>query len=537
MLEIGMHGVTKHYGFKNVLSGVHLEIMTGDRVAIVGRNGAGKSTILKIISGEENVTQGDVSIRRGATVGYLEQIPQLTEAAVTTHEVLMEPFGELLAIEQRLRALEREMSVQTDAQKLERVMRQYSYQQNLFASMDGYAIEERFGRVTTGFGLTALLDRPFNVLSGGQKTVVKLACTILRQPDILLLDEPTNHLDVRTLEWFEGYLSKWPGTVVIVSHDRYFLDRTVQKVIVLDNGACEVYHGNYTFSQQEQERELLTEFAQYKNQQKKIEAMQQAIKRYRIWGAQGDNAKFFRKAKELEKRLEKLAVLDKPMLEKPKIPIRFAGDRTGRDVLKLDDFALSIGELPLVSGVTLTVQYQERVCLLGDNGTGKTTLLRAMMGEVPYQKGELRIAQTAKIGYIPQEIRFEEDRMSVLDAFRAGHPCPEGDARNILAKYFFFGEQVFKRVSALSGGEKVLLKLAMLVQGDINFLLLDEPTNHIDIATREMLEEALLEFSGTLLFVSHDRYFIQKIADRILSIQDRTVFSHMGDYASYRKRP
>lgn len=532
MLEIGMSGIVKNYGFKNVLNNMGLEIMTADRVAIVGRNGSGKSTILKIISGEENVQQGTIAIRKGATVGYLEQIPTLTEKTTTARSVLMQPFENLFAIEQRMRTLELEMSVTTDTDTLDRLMRQYAFGQSQFEALDGYAIEENFSRITTGFGIDALLERPFNVLSGGQKTIVMLARTILRQPDILLLDEPTNHLDIKTLEWFENYLAKYKGTVVIVSHDRYFLDKVVSKTIVLDGGVCKVYHGNYSFSQKEAQRELLIEFEQYKNQQKKIEAMKSAIKRYRDWAAQGDNEAFYKKAKELEKRLEKMEVLDKPMLEKQKIPIQFTGDRTGRDVLRLVRFALSIGELSLLRNVHLTVFYQDHLCLLGDNGTGKTTLIREIMNG--RDDKSFYITPKAKIGYIPQEIRFVNDKMTVLEAFREEFASTEGIARGILAKYFFFGEHVYKRVSSLSGGEKVLLMLAIMVQKSINFLILDEPTNHIDIETREMLEEALLDYKGTLLFVSHDRYFIQKIANRIVEISNQQLICYEGDYEYYR---
>ena len=525
MLEIGMNGVAKNYGFKNVLNDANLEIMTGDRVAIVGRNGAGKSTLLKIIAGEEKPGQGIVTVRRGATMGYLEQIPELSARGATAREVLMEPFDRVFAIEHRLRALEREMAAQTEAGTLEQLMRQYAHQQSLFASLDGYSVEENLGRVATGFGLTELLDRPFNALSGGQKTVVQLACTILRQPDILLLDEPTNHLDMRTLEWFEAYLCKYRGTVLIVSHDRYFLDRVAQKTLILDAGECQMFHGNYTYSQREQERLLMIEFEQYKNQQKKVEAMRAAIKRFHAWGVQADNPKFHRKAKELERRLEKMELIDRPRLEKKKIPISFAGERTGREALKLKNLSLSVAGLRLLEDVTLTLQYQERVCLTGDNGTGKTTLLRALLGEAPQPEGIVRFAPGVRIGYIPQEIRFEDGQASILDVFRGACPCPENVARGVLAQYNFYGEDVFKRVSALSGGEKVLLKLAMLVRQEINFLLLDEPTNHIDIDAREMLEEALLDFGGTILFVSHDRYFIQRIASRVLAIEGRRLIS------------
>ncbi|MCL2497420.1 MAG: ATP-binding cassette domain-containing protein [Symbiobacteriaceae bacterium] len=535
MLEIGMNNVVRNFGFGNVLNGVNLEVTTGERVALVGRNGTGKSTILKIIYGEEIVTSGSVQVRRGATIGYLEQIPELLARETLTRELLMEPFAELQAIEERLRQLEAQMSASTaarDDKALERLMRSYAHQQELYESLDGYGIEERFGRVTTGFGLTELLDRPFNALSGGQKTIVMLACVMLRNPDILLLDEPTNHLDMQTLEWFEGYLARYKGTVIIVSHDRYFLDRVATKTILLYKGKCTAFMGNYSFSLKEQERLLMLEFEQYKNQQKKIEAMEAAIRRYRDWAARADNEDFYRRAKELEKRLEKMDKLERPELEKAQIPLSFTGNRSSKEVLKLQGVTLQIGEKLLLRQASLMLFFRDKGCLIGDNGSGKTTLLRAILGEIPSHG--ISIAENAKIGYVPQEIRFADDRTSVLDTFRGEVICTEGQARNILAKYFFFGEDVYKRVAALSGGEKVLLKLAVLMQHEINLLVLDEPTNHIDIETREMLENALLDFDGTILFVSHDRYFIQKIAQRIFAIGNLEIITYEGDYEEYR---
>ncbi|MDL2319382.1 ATP-binding cassette domain-containing protein, partial [Eubacteriales bacterium OttesenSCG-928-A19] len=502
--------------------------------AVIGRNGTGKTTLLRVIAGEESPEKGSVSIRRGASLSYLEQIPRLSGGVETTRDVLMQPFAQVLAAERRMRALEAEMAALTDPDALERVMRSYAHQQSQYEAMDGYATAERFGRIATGFGLEALLDRPFDVLSGGQKSIVMLARAMLRQPDILLLDEPTNHLDVRTLEWFEQTLARYKGTVVIVSHDRYFLDRVATRTVILERGGCRNYAGNYTFSQEAREKELLIEFAQFRTQQKKIEAMQAAIKRYRDWGARGDNEDFFRKAKELENRLEKMNMLERPQMEKQRIPLHFAGNRTSREVLRLRDFSLDIGGLRLLRDVSLTLLYRDRACLTGDNGTGKTTLLRAIQGDVPFG-GECFLAPSVKHGYIPQEIRFSDDMQSVLEAFRAAVPCPVGMARSILAKYFFFGDNVFKRVSSLSGGEKVLLKLAILVQQEVGLLILDEPTNHIDIETREMLEEALLAYGGTILFISHDRYFIQKIATRILALEDGAIHSYDGDYDAYRK--
>lgn len=288
-------------------------------------------------------------------------------------------------------------------------------------------------------------------------------------------------------------------------------------------GNCTTFFGNYSFSIKEQEHLLLLDFEQYKNQQKKISAMKDAIKRFRQWGTQADNPKFFKKAKELEKRLEKIDTLDKPQIDKPKIPISFSGERSGKEVLRLEKFSLSFGETLLFDNAELLILEKERVCFIGDNGTGKTSLIRAILGENKHYFGKITFSPSIKSGYIPQEIRFDCDNDSVLDAFRKEYNSTEGEARNILAKFFFYGENIFKQVGLLSGGEKVLLKLAILIQNKTNFLIMDEPTNHIDIETREILEEALLEFKGTLFCISHDRYFINKISTRTVELIDHRI--------------
>ena len=528
MIEIGMNQVVKNFGYRPVLDGASLEIMTGQRAAIVGRNGTGKTTLLKLIAGMESPDGGEISLRRGAALGFLEQIPRLRQPGRTVRQVLLEPYEELLALEASLRAMEGEMAA--TAGDLDALMARYSAAQEEYALKGGYDMEERTSKVVVGFRLGALLDREYNILSGGQKTVVDLAAAVLRQPDILLLDEPTNHLDVETLEWFEGFLAKYRGTVLMVSHDRWFLDRVATHTILLEEGKCVCFEGNYSRSMEERERQLLAEFEQYKNQQKKIEAMQAAIKRFRHWGALNKNNKtFYRKAKELEKRLEKMEQLDRPQLEKPRLDIHFSGARTGSEVLRLRDFTLAFGEQVLLDRAELLVREKDRLCLLGGNGTGKTSLLRAVLGEGPYQ-GELALNPGVRPGYIPQEIRFLPETDTLLEAYRREVPSTEGQARGLLAKYGFFGGDVFKRAGSLSGGEKVLLKLAVLMQRQVNLLILDEPTNHIDIETREMLEEALLDYTGTLIFVSHDRYFIAKTATRVARLKEGKLRVFEGGY-------
>jgi len=533
MIEIGLNNITKNFGFKNILDGVSFEVMTGDRAAIVGRNGSGKTTIFNILTQSETTDFGEINVRNGAVIGHLDQISQLREPDTTVKDVLMESFLEILSLEKKLTELEEKMSLESDVNVLDKVMKEYSRVQNRFIANDGYAMTEKLNKIVEGFNLTEILNREYNVLSGGQKTVVRLAATILKEPDILLLDEPTNHLDIKTLEWFEEFISKYPKTVIFISHDRYFLDKAATKIIALESGKATVFNGNYTFSLKERERLLMLEFENYKNQQKKLTAMKAAAKRYREWAAKGDNESLYKKAKELEKRIEKMEVIKRPQIEKSKIPIHFDGDRSGHDVLVIRNFSLTLGTQELFRKADMDIYYKEKVCLLGDNGSGKTSLVHVLLGKNQMFDGKVSTNPSAVSGYIPQEIRFADEKASVLTTFRNECICQEGEARNILAKYFFFGDDVFKRVGVLSGGEKVILKLAMLVQNKVNFLILDEPTNHIDIETREILEEALLSFRGTLLFISHDRYFINKIATKVVGIKEKSFLSVMGNFSDF----
>lgn len=527
MIEIGIHKVYKNFGYNQVIQNMSFEVFTGDHIGIVGKNGCGKSTLFKMIMKEEFPDAGTITIRKGASIGYLQQIPIIPSYEVTTRSMLMSSFSNIQEIEKKMRALEIEMTNNSSDLTL---LEKYETVQNQYISLGGYEVEEKLSKIIKGFKLEHILDHPFSLLSGGQKTVVHLAMLILTEPDILLLDEPTNHLDLFMLEWLENYLNKYRGTVVIISHDRYFLDKVTNKTILLDNGEYHLFHGNYSYSLKEQERLLLLEFEQYKTQQKKIDAMKASIKRYREWGNQGDNEKFFKKAKELEKRLSKMDVLDKPQMQKKKIPMGFIGERSGNEVVKAKNFGIAFDDLTLFCNTNFIFYFQEKIALLGNNGSGKSCFIKAILGELTTYQGELIVANTAKIGYIPQEIHFQNNTDTILEAFRREWPCLEGEARGLLAKYTFYKDQVMKRVGNLSGGEKVLLKLAILMQKQVNFLILDEPTNHIDIETREVLEQALLEYNGTLLFVSHDRYFINKIAKRKLIIKENAIESIYCEY-------
>lgn len=538
MIEIAMNNAKRNFGFKNVLDGFDLEATTGERIALIGPNGCGKTTIFKIIAGEEKLDSGMVTTRKGASIGLLSQIPPKVSDDYTVRDLLLKDFQKLFEVERKMRECEQKLAT-ASPKDMDYLLSAYGKLQDYFQNMGGYEIDEKVSKICNGFKISDdMLDRAFNTLSGGEKTIVNLASLIISNPDILLLDEPTNHLDIDTLEWFEQFLANYKGTVIISSHDRYFLDKVATKTIFIDKGKADVYHGNYTYYLQESERRALAEFEEYKNQQKQIEAMKNTVKKLREWGTQGDNPRFFRRAACIEKRLEKMEMLDRPDTKKI-LPLDFeVKGRSGKDVLVVDDLGLMAGDKVLLDGAEMSVQYGEKVCLMGKNGTGKSTFIKALLDPTSDYvcQGEIKLGSQVSIGYIPQEIHFEDDNATILDVSRKSFTGSETQLRASLAKFLFYGENVFKRVGTLSGGEKVRLKLFELIQKKANLLILDEPTNHIDIDTKEMLEEALSEYAGTLLFISHDRYFINQLAERIENIEDCQFVNYLGNYDYYKEQ-
>ena len=536
MIEISVNNAQKNFGFKRVLDGFDLEVTTGERIALIGPNGCGKTTLFKIISGEENLDQGMVSIRRNATIGLLSQIPPKVTDDVTVRDILLKTFDEVFKVEKQLREYEEKLAT-VSPDKMDSVLEMYGKLQEHFTNMGGYEIDEKVSKICNGFKISdEMLDRSFNTLSGGEKTIVNLASLIISNPDILLLDEPTNHLDIDTLEWFEQFLSNYKGTIVISSHDRYFLDKVATKTVLIDKGTSEVYHGNYSYYLEESERRALAEFDEYKNQQKQIEAMKAAVKKLKEWGERGDNPRFFRRAACIERKLEKMELLDRPDSKK-QLPLDFEiNGRSGKDVLVADDLGIIIGDKVILDGAELFLKYGEKVCLMGKNGAGKSTFIKAVLYGDNICQGEIKIGSNVSIGYIPQEIRFEDENATILDTARKFYDGTETHLRASLAKFLFYGENVFKRVGKLSGGEKVRLKLFELIQKKANLLILDEPTNHIDIDTKEMLEEALSEYQGTLFFISHDRYFINKLAQRVINIENEKFQQYLGNYDYFKEQ-
>lgn len=535
MIEIELNKIKKNYGLKNILDGFSLELKTGERVALIGQNGSGKSTILKIIAKQESVDSGTINIRNGAKIGILNQIYENEKEDISVEKFLYKSFEEILKVEKELNKLETQMSTEVNADKLEKIINEYGRMQERFSLMGGYEIQERFNKICSRFYINKeLLKQSYNLLSGGEKTRVNLAKLLLTQPEILLLDEPTNHLDIHSLEFLEELILKYKGTVLIVSHDRYFLDKVINKTVLLENGKENIYYGNYSYFLKEDERRTLAQFENYKNQQKQIEKMKESILTLRKFGDLAGNEMFFKRAKNIEKRLEKMEIIDRVDLNKKSLDLKFnIKKRSGNDVLKLENVEKKFDQKVIFKDANLTLNYGEKAALIGKNGSGKSTLIKMILGQDTNFQGELKLGTSIKIGYISQNIIFEDNEKTVLDYFLEGNNLSETEARSKLAKYGFRQENAFKRIGKLSGGEKVRIILMKLIQKDINFLILDEPTNHIDIDTREILEEALKEYKGTALFVSHDRFFINAIANRVLNIEDYKIKSYYGNYDDF----
>ena len=523
MIDINLSKVSKSFGFDKVLNEINLTVNKGEKIALIGSNGSGKSTLLKIIAGIENVSSGKISIRKGVSIGYLSQIPE--ENDIIVKDYIYNTFKELLNIEEKLEKLE--LNLNNDM----KIITKYTKLQQKFIDMGGYEFKTKISKVLSAFNITEeMLNRNFNTLSGGEKTICSLIKLILIEPDILLLDEPTNHLDIKRIEWLEKYLNSIKSTVILVSHDRYFLDKVINKIVLITKRGLEIYFGNYTYFIVESENRLMLEFKKYKDQEKIIDAMKKSIKKLQEFGrlcSPTGGEIFYRRAASIQKRLDKMEKLDKPE-NKQNINLKFrTNERSGKEVLKLNNFNLSVKDKTLLDNVDLKIFYKEKCCLVGDNGVGKTTLIKEILNNKDC------LGSNIKLGFIPQEIFFDDLNLSILEEARKYFIGHEEHLRSALYKFLFVGENVHKKIKYLSGGEKVRLKLFCLIQDSYNFLILDEPTNHIDMDTREILENALIEFNGTILFVSHDRYFINKVSNNIIELKDKKTKKYIGNYEDY----
>jgi ATP-binding cassette subfamily F protein 3 len=533
MILCAVDKITKHWGGAPVLTELSLEIQEGERIGLVGPNGCGKTTLLTLLAGGDTPDAGAIHYQKGSKVAVLAQIPDFGPV-VTAGEVLAEAFDELHAMREKLTGLESDMA---DPLLAERAMKVYGPLLDAFSAKGGYEMDAALSRVSQGLGITRLLAQPFGSLSGGERTKVGLGRILLLKPDLLLLDEPTNHLDLQAVEWLEGYLQDYDGSVLIVSHDRYFLDRIASKIIDMEGGVAEAYNGNYSHFVEEKERRLLAEFAAYQEQQKKVKKMEEAIKRLRQWASQSGNEKFYKRAASMQKALDRIEKLARPVLERGKMGLSFDMDeRSGKDVVVMEGVTKSYGGRQLFSGLHLHVRFRESLSIVGDNGSGKSTLLRMVTEGLTPDEGVVKLGSRIKVGYLAQHDLFPNDDVTILEAFRDTVAVEEGEARHLLAKFLFYGASVFRKVKQLSGGEKMRLRLAQLMHQDMNFLVLDEPTNHLDIDAREALEETLSSFPGTMLCVSHDRYFLNKLFPVTLWMDGGCLIRYEGAYDEAKRK-
>ena len=531
MIDISVRDLTKAFEVNNnILDGLTFQVQHGERVGILGRNGTGKTTLFRLMVGELTEDKGEIDIARGKRLGLVSQIPHYP-TGYTVEDVLATAEERLNAMQARMRKLEELMAVSSDRALLS----EYDELLSRFEMLGGYDAEVRRSKVANGLDIPpAMRGQLFDSLSGGEKTRVNLARLILEDTDILLLDEPTNHLDMHATEWLEDYLLHFKGTVLAISHDRWFLDKVAQRIIEIVNGKAEFYNGNYTFYAEEKQRRYEELRRQYEKNQKEIAHLQKAADDLHLWAFMGAD-KLHKRAFSMEKRIARLQTAERPREDK-KLSVRFRQKEFfGDEVLVLEDVAKSYGEKKLFSGIDELIEPGERIALIGDNGTGKSTLLRCITGEETPDRGWIHLGPAVKSAYLPQLVRFDDPSRNMVDTMLWEAKCDPQTARNRLAAFGFRGEDVFKTVSVLSGGEQSRLRLCILMRDDINFLMLDEPTNHLDLLSREWMEDALMDYSEALLFVSHDRWFIEKFATRIWCLHDGQIEDYRGGFAEWRE--
>ena len=531
MIELSVTNL--RHGFEvgqNIFEDVTFQVDTGERVGLLGHNGAGKTTLFRMICGELEPDSGCVQLAKNCRVGLISQIPVYPQG-YTVEDVLNTAFARLHRMEEELSALAGEMARAPEDKTL---MARYDALTAAFESAGGYDTATPLNKVCAGLGIhDAMRAQFFDELSGGEKTRVNLARLILEDTDLLLLDEPTNHLDLHATEWLEGYLDKFKGTVLAISHDRYFLDRVVHRIVELENGVAHFYDGNYSFYVVEKRRRFEEQLKRYEKEQAKIEQLRAAAEKLHLWAFMG-NDKLHKRAFSMEKRMEKLQTTDKPYQARTMAAQFGQREFHGDEVFSTIGLSKAFGDRELFRDVNLVVTGGERIALLGDNGTGKSTFLKLLLGEETPTSGKVRFGPTVKVGYLPQQVVFDHPERNLIDTMLYGCNCSTQEARDRLAAFLFRGEDVFKTVESLSGGEKSRLRLCMLMDEKINLLILDEPTNHLDIASREWIEGAVAGFDGALLLVSHDRYFIHRFAQRVWTIQDGRIQDYKGTFQEYR---
>lgn len=525
--------ISKSFGTDEILKNVSFHINENEKAAIVGINGAGKSTLLKIIMNELKADDGEVILAKGCTMGYLSQHQDLNSGN-TIYDEMLEVKRDIIDLDEKIHQLENDMKLVT-GKDLDNMLNTYTRLTHEFELKNGYSYKSEITGVLKGLGFPEEdFSKAVNTLSGGQKTRVSLGKLLLSSPDVILLDEPTNHLDMESIAWLENYLLNYKGTVIIVAHDRYFLDKVVTKIIEIDHGKGSSYEGNY--SEYAKKKAMLQDamLKQYLNQQQEIKHQEEVITKLRSFNRE----KSIKRAESREKMLDKIERMEKPVTSEAQINIRLEPHITsGNDVLTITDLSKSFGAEPLFKNLNFEIKREEKVAIIGNNGTGKTTILKIINGILPADTGEIKLGAKVKIGYYDQEHQVLNMDKTLFDELQDTYPTLDNTAiRNVLAAFLFTGDDVFKRIKDLSGGERGRVSLAKLMLSEANLLILDEPTNHLDIMSKEILERAINNYTGTVLYVSHDRYFINKTATRILDLTSHSLLNYIGNYDYYLEK-
>ena len=530
---LSCQNINKSFGTNEVLKNVNFHLEEREKAALIGPNGAGKSTLLKIIMEEMNADSGEVIISRGKSLGYLAQHQELS-GDCTIYEELLEVKQYLLDMEEKIRTMEQDMKTVT-GRELDTLLADYSRLTHQFELENGYSCRSEITGVLKGLGFTEEeFSKKVDTLSGGQKTRVALGRLLLSSPDIILLDEPTNHLDMESIAWLENYLTNYKGAVFIVSHDRYFLDKVVSKVVEIDHGNVRMFQGNYSAYAQKKAQIRDAEYKAWLNQQQEIKHQEEVIAKLKSFNRE----KSIRRAESREKMLDKMEVLDKPVEDNFEMKLTLTPRIiSGNDVLTVTDLAKSFPGQPLFSHVDFSIQRGERVAIIGANGPGKTTILKILNGLLPPDEGSIELGSKVLIGYYDQEHHVLNMNKTIFEEISDEYPyLTNTEIRNVLAAFLFTGDDVFKPIHTLSGGERGRVSLAKLMLSEANFLILDEPTNHLDIVSKEILEQALNAYTGTVLYVSHDRYFINQTATRILDLTNQAMVNYIGNYDYYLEK-
>ncbi|MCD4819006.1 MAG: ABC-F family ATP-binding cassette domain-containing protein [Candidatus Cloacimonetes bacterium] len=541
MSEINVNNISKIFSYEYVLNGVSFDISKGERVGLIGRNGTGKTTLFKIITGRERKSGdiGNVVIRKGAVISCLDQIPIYADE-VTSWQILYKPFLKFDKIKKEMEILEKQMETASE-QDLDTLVEKYKVVQNHFENTGGYEIETRIKWVCVGLKIPeSLFNQSFNLLSGGEKTRITLASMLLKNPDVLLLDEPTNHLDMQSVEWLEGYLQKYEGAALIITHDRYFIDRVINKIFVLENGKVTKFNSNYSNYATEMKNRETTALNEQDKMQKEIRKIKMDLKKSIARNAKNHSAFMSAKIRDLTAELEDKKKSHKPQSSKNMGLWLTTIKKSSKIVLRMESICKSFGDNQVLNNLDFYVQKQEKVAIIGANGSGKSTLIRLMMEQVfsgtglIADRGEVYVGVGIKIGYLDQELEFSDQNLTILETIKQELGIKDGEARSILARFLFFTNDIDKTINIISGGEKTRLRLAILVNRDLNTLILDEPTNHLDIQSRELLENVLEKFEGSVIFISHDRYFINKLAKKIAELENGKIKIFEGNYDFYR---